>query len=247
MICRIFSALLLTTLGGPLLLPLLIPVANAAPSGAGNRLSKRTQLRYQDVLTTHSGSKWRGKIVERGEVFRIRLDDNSEVVVEKAQVASVTRELHPGYPHTGQWTARVAAGAEVAFITATTNAGLTTGPYFEVALGRNFGGSLEPEIVFAITPIGPEEGGYTPQIGVGARYYMQAYKRAKPFTETVIIVYGGQGDLGLRTGPGFLLDVSPHLSIGASQGVTLMTQENAEGEVGAGVGYHFTLQAQGRL
>jgi hypothetical protein len=232
---------------GILLATLLTPPAHAAPSRAGNQLSSRTQLRYQDVLTTHSGSKWRGKIVERGDVFRIRLDDNSEVVVEKAQVASVTRELHPGYPHTGQWTSRVAIGAEIAFITATRNAGLTTGPYLEVALGRNFGGSFEPEVVFALTPIGPEEGGYTPEIGVGARYYMQAYKRAKPFTETVIILYGAQGDLGLRTGPGFLLDVSPNFSIGASQGVTLMTQENAEGEVGAGVGYHFTVQGQGRF
>lgn len=232
---------------GILLATLLTPSAYAAPSGAGNQLSARTQLRYQDVLTTHSGTKWRGKLIERGDVFRIRLDDNSEVVVEKAQVASVTRELHPGYPHTGQWTSRVAVGAEIAFITATQNAGLTTGPYLEVALGRNFGGSLELEAVFALTPISPQEGAYTPEVGVGARYYMQAYKRAKPFTETVVIVYGEEGDLGLRTGPGFLLDVSPNFSIGASQGVTLMTQENEAGEVGAGVGYHFTVQGQGRF
>lgn len=229
-----------------LLATLLATPARAEPP-RGNQLSARTQLRYQDVLTTRAGSKWRGKILERGEVFRIRLDDNSEVVVEKADVASVTRELHPGYPHTGQWTARLAVGAEVAFITATQNAGLQTGPYLEVALGRNFGGGLEPEIVFALTPIGPTEGVYTPEIGVGARYYLQPYKRAKPFTETQIIVYGGEGDLGLRTGPGFLLDVTPNFSLGASQGVTLMTQENAEGEVGAGIGYHVKFHTQGRF
>jgi hypothetical protein len=54
----------------------------------------------------------------------IRLDDNSEVSVEKAEVASVTRELHPGYPHNGQWTSRIAVGAEVAFITAIPGTGL---------------------------------------------------------------------------------------------------------------------------
>ena len=234
--------LLATLLASPL-----VTSAHAEAPKRGNQLSKRTQLRYQDVLTTRSGSRWRGKIIERGDVFVIRLDDNSEVAVEKAEVASVTRELHPGYPHTGQWIGRVAVGAEVAFITATTNAGLQTGPYLEVALGRNFGGGLEPEIVFVLTPIGPEEGVYTPEIGVGARYYLQPQKRAKPFTETQIIFYGAQGDLGLRTGPGFLLDLSPNFSLGASQGVTLMTQVNDEGDVGAGVGYHFTFQAQGRF
>jgi hypothetical protein len=232
----------------PLLATLLTPSAAAAPQQrVGNQLSARAQLRYQDVLTTRSGSRWRGKIVERGEMFVIRLDDNSEVSVEKAEVASVTRELHPGYPHTGQWTSRIAVGAEVAFITATTNAGLQTGPYLEVALGRNFGSALEPEIVFALTPISPVEGAYTAQIGVGVRYYLQPLKKAKPFTETQLIVYGAQGDLGLRTGPGFLLDLTPNFSVGVSQGVTLMTQVNAEGDVGAGVGYHFTGQAQGRF
>jgi hypothetical protein len=232
----------------PLLATLLTPTAAAAPAQrVGNQLSARTQLRYQDVLTTRSGSRWRGKIIERGEVFVIRLDDNSEVAVEKAEVASVTRELHPGYPHNGQWTSRIAVGAEVAFITATTNAGLQTGPYVEVAFGRNFGSALEPEIVFALTPISPQEGAYTAQIGVGARYYLQPLKRAKPFTETQLILYGAEGDLGLRTGPGFLLDLTPNFSLGVSQGVTLMTQVNDEGGVGAGVGYHFTAQAHGRF
>ncbi|MDP2312208.1 MAG: hypothetical protein Q8P41_04830 [Pseudomonadota bacterium] len=225
----------------------LAPMAHAEPSRAGNQLSARTQLRYQDVLTTRSGSRWRGRIIERGEVFRIRLDDNSEVAVEKAEVASVTRELHPGYPHNGQWSARVGAGAEIAFITATTNAGLTTGPYLEVALARNFGGGFEPEIVVALTPIGPADGAFTPEIGLGARYYLQPNKRAKPFTHTQIILYGLAGDLGLRTGPGFLLDLSPNFSLGAAQGVTLMTQVNDEGAVGAAIGYHFTVQAQGRF
>lgn len=233
------AALLLTAALSPAI------AQDTAPRG--NQLSARTQLRYQDVLTTRSGSRWRGKLVARGDVFRIRLDDNSEVAVPKEEVASVTREPHPGYPHKGQWTARAAAGAEIAFITATTNAGLQTGPYLEVGLGRNFGGGFEPEIVLVVTPIGPEDGALVPEIGVGARYYLQPYKRVKPFTNTQIVVYGAEGDLGLRTGPGFLLDVSPNIGIGASQGVTLMTQVGEEGGVAAGVGYHFALQAQGRF
>jgi hypothetical protein len=228
---------------------LLLSPARAADDAprAGNQLSKRTQLRYTDVLTTKSGSRWRGKLIERGDVFRIRLDDNSEVAVPKEEVASITRELHPGYPHKGQWDLRAAAGAELAFITSTSNAGLTVGPYIELGFGRNFGAGFEPELVVCLTPIGPEDGQYEVEIGAAARYYLQPYKRLKPFTNTLIVFYGTEGDLGLRTGPGFLLDVSPNIGIGASQGVTLMTQKGDDGEVGAGVGYHFTFQAQGRF
>lgn len=218
---------------------------DAAPR-SGNQLSARVQLRYTDVLTTRSGSRWRGKIIERGEVYRIRLEDNSEVAVPKTDVVSVTRELHPGYPHRGQWTARAGIGAEVAFVTATRNAGLATGPYVELALSRNFGGGFEPEIVIALTPIGPEEGNLVPEIGIGATYYLQPFKRAKPFTSTQIILWGLEGDLGLRTGPGFMLDVSPNFGVAVSQGVTLMTQEKGD-DVGAGIGYHVTLQGQGRF
>ncbi len=231
-----------------LLVSLLVSPAHAtdeAPRG-GNQLSKRTQLRYQDVLTTRSGSKWRGKLVERGDTYRIRLDDNSEVALPKEEVVSVTREPHPGYPHKGQWDVRAAVGAEVAFMTATTNAGIQAGPYVEVGLGRNFGGGFEPEIVVALTPIGPEDGRLVPEVGVAFRYFLQPYKRVKPYTNTQIIFYGTEGDLGLRTGPGFLLDVSPNIGLGASQGVTLMTQLDG-GEQAAGVGYHFTVQAQGRF
>lgn len=220
--------------------------AHAAPQ-AGNQLSKRTQLRYQDVLTTRSGSRWYGKIIERGEVYRIKLEDNSEVAVPKEEVASLTRELHPGYPHKGQWVARLSPGAEVAFATGSTNAGLTTGPYVEMSFGRNFGGGFEPEIVIVASPIAPEQGSITPEIGIGARYYLQPYKRAKPFTSTQVILYGQHGDLGLRTGPGFLLDISPGFGLGISQGVTLMTQVGEDDEVRAAIGYHFTIQGQGRF
>lgn len=235
---------MLTTL---LALTLTSPTALAddAPRG-GNRLSKRAQLRYQDVLTTRSGSRWRGKLIERGEVFRIRLEDNSEVAVPKAEVVSVTRELHPGYIHKGQFITRVSAGAEIAFATGQDNAGIQSGPYFEVGLGHNFGGAFEPEIIVALVPLGPEDSSMVPEIGVSARYYLRPREKAKPFTATQIIFYGGQGDLGLRTGPGFVLDVSPNFGLGVSQGVTLMTQA-VGGEASVAIGYHVTLEAQGRF
>lgn len=231
-------------------LALLAPSVAHAGSDAprvGNQLSKRTQLRYQDVLTTRSGSRWRGKLVERGDVFRIRLDDASEVSVPKEEVASITREPHPGYPHTGQWQARASVGAEVAFVTATTNAGLQAGPYVEVGFGPNIGGGLEPELVVILTPLGPEDGQFVTQIGVSARYYLQPFKRVKPYTDTQVVVYGTERDLGLRTGPGFVVDLSPNFGLGMSQGVTLMSQVGADGEQAAGVGYHFSVQAQGRF
>ena len=216
-----------------------------APRG-GNQLSARTQQRYQDVITTRAGSKWRGKLLERGDTFRIRLDDNSEVAIAKEDIVSVTREPHPGYPHKGQWQARAAVGAEVAFVTATTNAGLQSGGYVELGFGRNFGGGFEPEIVLVLTPIGPDPGQLVPELGVAFRYYLQPYKRVKPYTNTQIILYGAEGDLGLRTGPGFLLDISPNFGFGMSQGVTLMSQVK-DGEQAAGIGYHVSVQAQGRF
>jgi hypothetical protein len=216
--------------------------AEAAPMG--NRLSEREQLRYQDVVTTRDGTRWRGKIIERGDVFRIRLDDTSEVAVAKEQVASITRELHPGYPHSGQWSARCGLGFEIAFAASGENGGTQYGPMLELGFGRNLGGSLEPEIVVALAPIGPEDGSYTPQIAVGARYYLQPLRRAKPYTSTQIVAYGTRGDLGLRTGPGIVFDLSPNLGLGVSQGVTLLSQTRPEA---AAVGYHAAAQVQGRF
>ena len=63
-----------------LLLTLLAPEAEAAP---GYKLSKRVNLRYQDVIVTNDGTRWCGKIVEKGEVFRIRLEGQSEVAIPR--------------------------------------------------------------------------------------------------------------------------------------------------------------------
>ena len=73
----------------PLALALLAALASPlAHAGAGNELSKRTQLRYEDVLTTRDGSRWRGKIIQKGDIYRIRLEDKSEVAVLKENVMS---------------------------------------------------------------------------------------------------------------------------------------------------------------
>lgn len=225
------------------LLPLLLALVADAPAAEGNRLSKRAQLRYEDVLTTRDGSRWRGRLVERGDVYRVVLADKSEVAVPQAEVVSVTRELVPTFPHTGQWTTRAAVGVEAAIATGD-NAGAQYGGLAEVALGRNFGGSFEPELVIALSPLGPEDGVYSWQIALGARYFLATNTCAKPFTNTQLVVYGEHADLGLRTGPGILYDFGPNLAMGVSQGVTLMTQGEP---VMTGVGYHVLVNGQGRF
>ena len=210
----------------------------------GNRLSKRAELRYEDVLTTRDGSRWRGKLIEKGEVYRIRLDEGSEVAIPQAQVVSVTRELHPGYPHIGQWAIRLSPGIEGAFVAATQDAGTRYGPYAELAITRNLGGPFEPELVLIVSPIGPEDGGVNLQLAAGARFYLQPNRRAKPFTNTQLVFYGTRKDVGLRTGPGFVFDVTPWLGIGIQQGVTLLTQTDPDA---VGIGYHATGSVQGRF
>lgn len=227
-----------------LLLLVFAPVAlPAAAAPQGNQLSRREQLRYQDVVTTRDGSRWRGKVIERGDVFRVRLEDNSEVAVPKAEVVSVTRELHPGLPHRGQWQSRATVGFEVAFQTGE-NAGVNYGPTLEVGLGRNWGGAFEPEVSVTLSPMAPEAGTYTAQIGIGTRYYLQPFDRAKPYAATQVVVAGSYADLGLRTGGGVLLDLTPNFGVGLDQGVTLMTQG---APIAVGVGYHVGLLAQGRF
>ncbi|MFZ5476024.1 MAG: hypothetical protein ACOZNI_04555 [Myxococcota bacterium] len=218
------------------------PPAQAAPRG--NQLSKRAQLRYQDVLTTRDGSRWRGKLVEKGDVYRIRLADQSEVAVPKAEVASVTRELDPAHPHRGQWVTRASAGFEAAVAIGEGDGGFRIGPYTEVALGLNVGGALEPEVIVAVSPIGPAAGSYTPQLAVGARYYGNTSRPTKPFSTTQLVVFGSHADLGLRIGGGALLDVSPNFGLGVSQGVTLLTQTDPDTTA---LGYHAQVQAQGRF
>lgn len=214
-----------------------------AAGAEGNRLSRRAQLRYEDVLTTRDGARWRGRVIERGEVYRIVLADKSEVAVPQAQVVSVTRELVPSHPHTGQWTSRAALGGEAA-ITTGQNAGAQYGALAELAFGRNLGGAFEPEAVVILSPLGPEDGGYSWQVGVGIRYYLSTNARAKPFTNTQLVLYGDHADLGLRTGPGLTYDLGPNLALGFSQGVTLMTQADPDM---SGVGYHVLVNGHGRF
>lgn len=215
-----------------------------AHAAAGNELSRRTQLRYEDVLTTRDGSRWRGKLLQTGDTYRIRLDDKSEVAVPKENVMSVSRELQPGYPHSGQWAVSVDAGMEIAIVAADANAGAQFGPIVQTTFTRNFGGPLEPEVLVGACPLGPDDGHPNLQVGVGARYYLAPTRRAKPFTSTEVILYGSHGDLGLRTGPGMLYDVTPNFGLGFGQGVTLMSQTQPKA---TGVGYHVMASAQGRF
>lgn len=235
-----------------LLLPILLLAAprpavaggdDDTPRG-GNRLSKRTQLRYEDVLTTRGGSRWRGKLVERGERYVIVLEDGSEVAVEQGEVASITRELQPGLPHTAQWGVRASIGGEVAIVASETNGGTQYGGLAEVALTRNLKGAFEPELILIGTPLGPTDGAYSWQVALGTRFYLNTNRRAKPYTFTNIVVWGEHGDLGIRTGPGLILDVSPNFGLGWAQGVTLMSQSEPKA---TGVGYHVLFTAQGRF
>jgi hypothetical protein len=218
--------------------------AKTARVRGGNTLSKRAQLRYEDVLTTRDGSHWRGKITEKGDKFVIRLVDGSEVAAAAEEVASVSRELAPGFLHTGQWGLRASLGGEIAIVSADQNAGSQYGPLAELALTHNFKGPFEPELVLVIDPLGPEDGSYQWQLAFGTRYYLVSNRRAKPFTYTELVFFGEHRDLGLRTGPGFIWDLTPNLGIGVSQGVTLMSQADPKA---TGVGYHVLLSAQGRF
>jgi hypothetical protein len=228
----------------------LLPDAEAAKKPP--TLSKRAELRYEDVITTRDGTRWRGKLIEKGDFYRIRLDDNSEIVIPRADVDSVTRELHPGFPHQGQWGLRAGLGLELGVRLADSNAGLRYGPDVSLSVSRSFGGSVEPEINFILSPMGTEQGNYTWQIAFGSRVYFQPERRAKPFASTQFILTGAQGDLGLRTGPGFQWDWSPNAGIGFVQGFELISQlkgdETEEGSVAAvALGYHFMIDLQVRF
>ena len=157
---------------------------------------------------------------------------------------SVSRELQPGYPHTSQWVVSVEAGVEIAIVAADTNGGAQFGPLVRTTFSRNLGGPLEAAIIVAQCPLGPDDGGLNLQLGAGVRYYLAPNKRAKPYTSTEVVLYGSRGDLGLRTGPGMMYDVTPNFGVGFSQGVTLMSQTKPKA---TGVGYHVMVATQGRF
>lgn len=223
---------------------ILLPTEAWAARGK-NKLSKRVQLRYEDVITMRDGTRWRGKLVERGDVFRIKLQDGSVVAVRKEEVEAVTRELNPDYVHNGQWVTNAYAGAEAA-LQISSNAGARYGIYAAASLGHNFGGTFEPEVFVAMTPIGPEDliTANSIQFGLGTRIYLSPNRRAKPFTETLIVTGGTHYDFGLRSGPGLLWDLSEGFGLGFTQGVTLMVMSEPEL---LGIGYHIALVAQGRF
>lgn len=226
---------------------LVFPVTSAWAAPEGNRLSARAQLRYEDVLTTQDGTRWRGKIVKRGEVYVIRLEGQSEITIPKEQVVSVTRELHPGLLHNGQWGTRLGLGGELGYVFASTSGvGLHYGALVQMGLTRNLGGSFEPEAILALSPLTNQEGVYSWQLIMGTRYYLSSNRKAKPYTDTQLVFFGARKDLGLRTGPGIILDLSPNVGIGVQQGVSLITQRVDDG-VAAAIGYHLLFNAQGRF
>lgn len=231
----------------PLLATLLTIPAFVAPAEAADgafQLRPRVNQRYQDVIVTQNGTRWRGRVIERGPVYRIRLADQSELAIPREEVVSVTRELDPALLHNGQWCARFTPGLEAAFVIADANGGPQYGLLGEFAIAHNFGGAFEPEITLTVSPIGPKDGNVTAELGLGIRYYLQPTSRWKAYTNTQIVLYGTRGDLGLRTGPGFMWDISPGFGLGTHQGVTLMIQDNPSA---VAVGYHAGLTAQARF
>lgn len=212
---------------------------------AGNKLSKRVQQRYEDVVVMRDGTKWRGKIVSKGATYRIRLDDHSEVCVAKEDVEAVTRELHPGLLHNGQWTINAYAGGEAA-VQLGNNLGPRYGLYFAASFGHNFGGTLEPEIFVDTTPLGADDliTGNSIEFGVGARIYLTPTRKVKPFTETLIVTGGTHYDLGLRSGPGLLWDIGESFGLGFTQDFVLVVQ--SEPEIFA-LGYQANLTGQVRF
>jgi hypothetical protein len=206
-------------------------------------LSARVNRRFQDVIVTTDGSRWRGRIIAKGEVYRIRLADQSEMAIPRAEVVSVTRELNPALVHNGQWCFRATPGFEAAFVIADEGGGPQYGGLLEVAVAHNWGGSFEPELTVTLTPIGPRDS-LTVEGGLGIRYYLQSESKAKAYTNTQIVLYGNRGDLGLRTGPGFMWDISPGFGLGTNQGVTLLIQSEP---AAVAVGYHAGLTVQGRF
>jgi hypothetical protein len=235
-----------------LVLPLLVVLLGtlfAAPTSARaaapGQLGKRESQLYQDVLTTRDGSVWRGRLIERGEVYRMRLDDGSEVVVPQAQVATISRELHPGFPHRSQVEATANIGFEVAYMLGgNLNGGLKRGPMAQLGLALPIKATLSPEVAVTLTPISEREGVYATELVVGTRYYIQSTRRSKPYAFTQFVVAGTEGDLGLRTGTGLLYDLSPYFGIGVSQGVTVLVQTKT-GLVGPG--FSMSGVAQGRF
>jgi hypothetical protein len=233
------------------MLPVLVSLMFAASAAEARtteatgafQLSTRVNRRYQDVIVTIDGSRWRGRLIARGDLYRIRLADQSELVIPKEQIVSVTRELNPGLVHSGQWCFRASPGFEAAFVIADEGGGPQYGGLLEVAIARNWGGSFEPELTVTLTPIGPQ-GSLTVEAGIGIRYYLQPDSKVKAYTNTQLILYGNRGDLGLRTGPGFMWDLSPGFGIGTNQGVTLLIQDNP---AAVAVGYHAALTLQGRI
>jgi hypothetical protein len=141
---------------------------------------------------------------------------------------------------------------EVGVLLADANAGLRYGPTLELTMARGFGGSVEPELIAILSSMGAEQGQYTFQLGAGSRVYFQPERRAKPFASTQFILYGSQGDIGIRTGPGFQWDMSPYAGISFVQGFELVSQlKGQQGEEGAvaavGLGYHLMIELQGRF
>lgn len=215
-----------------------------AADGPANRLSRRTQLRYEDVITTRDGTRWHGEVQEEGDVYRIRLSDGSVVAIPKAEVLSVSRELDAGYPHSGQWGFRVTPGAEVGVAVGQEDVGLRYGGSLQLSVSRSLGGFIEPEIVAILTPINGSENAYAVEVAVGSRVYFQVDRRGKPFTYTHFVVAGTSQDLGLRTGPGFQLDFSPNFGIGFSQGIALISQLETNAFT---IGYALQLELQTRF
>lgn len=192
----------------------------------GPKVSKRADKRYEDVITTTDGTRWRGKVLERGDTWRILLDGRSEVVVPKDKIIAITRELHPGYLHAGQWGLRATLGFEGGARVAGANAGAPYGATSRITLSRSFGGLLVPELQVAWSPFGRDQGTYSTQAAFGARVYYQEDQRGKPFTDAHIIFAGGLEDIGFRTGTGFQWDVTPSTGLSGTLGVLVLTQDD---------------------
>jgi|GEM_PF-2993501 len=190
----------------------------------------------EDVLYVSDGSVYRGIIIDKQDIYRIRLMGGSVIAIPASNVLRVSREERFAHEtgHARQAGFRVGLGGVAGLSYPAEDEYFITTETLEAALTYAPSHSFEVESSVLLKDDGWKG-------ALGFRYFVNPNQSVKGYQLTSVIIGGEKSALGLRLGNGVQWDLTKGFGMYVHHGATFYAQEE-----GVHVGYHVDIGVQFR-
>ena len=211
-------------------------VANELKAQKRSRKKSGEGMLREDVLYVSDGSVYRGIIIDKQDIYRIRLTGGSVIAIPASKVLRVSREERFAHEtgHARQAGFRIGLGGVAGLSYPAEDEYFITTETLEAAITYAPSHSFEVESSVLLKDDGWKG-------ALGFRYFVNPNQSVKGYQLTSVIIGGEKSALGLRLGNGVQWDLTKGFGMYVHHGATFYAQEE-----GVHVGYHVDIGAQFR-